>query len=155
QNGNKLAYNDDQFEPKDSDLLDLTLPAGTYYLQVDTFSRFNPEVQGLQLNLDPNSDAYNGTDTGKYEMLIYTFSAGNVVDGGDTLDGRGGNDTINGDRGNDLLRGGAGNDKLTGAAGDDSFDGGTGSDRLVEQGDVNFKLTDSALTGLGSDKLAA
>jgi len=71
------------------------------------------------------------------------------------LDGRGGNDTLNGDRGNDTLLGGTGNDKLTGAAGDDSFDGGPGTDRLVEVGDVNFKLTDTSLTGLGSDKLTS
>src|SRR5207302_5041052 len=45
--------------------------------------------------------------------------------------------------------------KLTGGIGDDSFDGGTGSDRLIEQGDVNFKLSNSALTGLGSDKLTS
>lgn len=139
QNGNLIAENDDQFEPQDSNVLDLSLAGGTYYVQVDTF--FGSGV--------PH------TDTGKYEMLIYTFAAGNFVDGNDFIDGRGGNDTLNGDRGNDILLGGTGADKLTGDVGNDSFDGGAGVDRLVEVGDVNFKLSDSSLTGLGSDKLTS
>src|SRR5439155_22677159 len=50
------AFNDDQFEPTDSTLLDLQLPAdGTYYVQVG---------------------AYSAGDTGNYEMLVYTFDAG-------------------------------------------------------------------------------
>ena len=106
-----------------SNLLDLSLPGGTYYIQVDTY--FGTGV--------PH------TDVGKYEMLIYTFAAGNAVDLADLLDGESGNDTLNGDRGNDLLLGGIGDDKLAGGAGDDSYDGGTGTDRLVELGDVNFK----------------
>jgi len=139
QSGALIAENDDQFEPQDSNLLDLSLPGGTYYVQVDTY--FGSGV--------PH------TDVGKYEMLIYTFAAGNAADLADVLDGESGNDTLNGDRGNDFLLGGLGNDKLTGAAGDDSFDGGTGIDRLVELGDVNFKLSDTSLTGMGSDKLTS
>ncbi|HTK78338.1 MAG TPA: pre-peptidase C-terminal domain-containing protein, partial [Gemmataceae bacterium] len=138
-NGQLIAENDDQFEPQDSNLLDLQLAGGTYYVQVDTYT----------------GNGVPHIDTGKYEMLIYTFAAGNVADGNDMLDGRGGNDTLNGDRGNDSVLGGTGDDKLTGFVGDDSFDGGTGADRLVEVGDVNFKLSDSSLTGLGSDKLTS
>jgi hypothetical protein len=139
QKGQLIAENDDQFEPQDSNLLDLQLAGGTYYVQVDTYT----------------GNGVPHTDTGKYEMLVYTFAAGNVTDGNDLLNGRGGNDTLNGDRGNDTLLGGTGNDKLTGGAGDDSLDGGAGTDRVVEVGDVNFKLSDSSLTGLGSDTLTS
>src|SRR5205823_3573367 len=50
------AVNDDQFEPTDSGLLDLRLPAdGTYTIEVDTFtSAGTPDV-----------------DTGQYELLVY------------------------------------------------------------------------------------
>src|SRR5204863_247018 len=44
---------------------------------------------------------------------------------------------------------------LTGGLGDDTFTGGAGMDRLVEMGDVNFTLTNTSLTGLGADSLAA
>jgi Ca2+-binding RTX toxin-like protein len=37
--------------------------------------------------------------------------------------------------------------------GDDSLNGGSGIDRLIESGDVNFTLTNTNLTGNGSDTL--
>jgi len=55
--------------------------------------------------------------------------------------------------GNDFLSGLAGDDTLSGLAGDDTIDGGAGTDTLRETGDVNFTLTDSQLTGLGTDTL--
>ena len=93
--------------------------------------------------------------------------------GNDTLYGIGGDDTLIGGDGNDLLRGGSGNDSLDGGAGNDSLlgegssfdtlrggpgndmlDGGIGtSDLLSEVGDVNFMLTGTSLTGLGTDIL--
>jgi Ca2+-binding RTX toxin-like protein len=85
--GNQVAYytqvavNDDQFEPNDATIIDLTLPGdGTYYVKVDTFSP---------------------TQTGTYELFIYRFDTGNPTDGGDTIDGRGGNDLLAGGLGND------------------------------------------------------
>ena len=93
--------------------------------------------------------------------------------GNDTLYGIGGDDTLIGGDGNDLIRGGSGNDSLDGGAGNDSvlgegssfdtlrggpgsdtLDGGIGtSDLLSEIGDVNFTLTATTLTGLGTDTL--
>lgn len=93
--------------------------------------------------------------------------------GNDTLYGIGGDDTLIGGAGNDLIRGGSGNDSLDGGdgndalfgegssfdtlrggLGNDTLDGGIGtSDLLSEVGDVSFKLTATALTGLGTDTL--
>lgn len=69
------------------------------------------------------------------------------------LDGEAGNDTLKGGSGSDLLDGGDGNDTLTGGAGNDSFTGGAGTDRVSETGNVNFTLTNTTLTGKGSDTL--
>jgi Ca2+-binding RTX toxin-like protein len=44
---------------------------------------------------------------------------------------------------------------LTGGAGNDTFTGGSGTDRVVETGDVNFTLTNTSLTGNGTDTLAS
>lgn len=72
-----------------------------------------------------------------------------------TLDGAGADDVVVGGPSHDSLVGGSGNDTLTGALGDDFIAGGSGAlDRLVEAGDVNFTLTDTLLTGLGTDTLS-
>ena len=83
--------------------------------------------------------------------------------GNDTLTGGTSNDTLNGGSGEDSLVGGPGNDKLqgqgnsldtlTGGPGDDTLDGGDGYDHIAESADVDFTVTDSTLTGLGSDTL--
>uniref|UniRef100_A0A8J7A7Z1 Calcium-binding protein n=1 Tax=Desmonostoc muscorum LEGE 12446 TaxID=1828758 RepID=A0A8J7A7Z1_DESMC len=49
--------------------------------------------------------------------------------------------------------GGIGNDYLYGGAGDDALDGGAGTDYLNESSNVNFTLTNTQLSGLGSDTL--
>lgn len=64
-----------------------------------------------------------------------------------------GDDTLHGADGADTINGGAGDDTLSGKLGNDKLDGGSGSNRLSESGDVNFKLTDSSLTGVGKDVL--
>lgn len=66
-----------------------------------------------------------------------------------------GNDYLDGGNQMDSLSGGAGNDYLSGGSGRDEIDGGTGYDTLVEgdfDGD-NFILTNTRLTGKGTDKL--
>ncbi|WP_315859265.1 MULTISPECIES: FG-GAP-like repeat-containing protein [unclassified Cyanobium] len=62
-------------------------------------------------------------------------------------------DVLSGTSGNDVLNGSAGDDTLRGRAGDDTLSGGDGIDELQEQGDVNFTLSDTQLTGLGTDTL--
>nr|WP_322710474.1 DUF4347 domain-containing protein [Nostoc sp. ChiSLP03a]MDZ8211571.1 DUF4347 domain-containing protein [Nostoc sp. ChiSLP03a] len=73
--------------------------------------------------------------------------------GNDVLDGGDGNDYLYGQDGHDRLIGNAGNDYLYGGVGDDTLDGGNGTDSLNESGDVNFTLTNTQLSGLGSDVL--
>ena len=73
--------------------------------------------------------------------------------GFDNLNGGGGNDRLNGQADADVLNGSSGDDSLTGEAGNDSFDGGSGTDQLIETANVNFTLTDTQLTGAGTDTL--
>ena len=65
-----------------------------------------------------------------------------------------GDDLLNGAAGADTLNGGAGNDSLRGGLGNDSLNGGTGTNTLAESGNVNFTLTNTSLTGVGTDTLA-
>lgn len=65
-----------------------------------------------------------------------------------------GDDVLVGAGGADTLIGGAGNDTLTGKLGNDSLDGGAGSNTLIESGNVSFTLTNTSLSGVGTDKLA-
>jgi Ca2+-binding RTX toxin-like protein len=58
-----------------------------------------------------------------------------------------------GESGNDVLTGGSANDLLSGGAGNDTLDGGAGVDRVEGLGDLDFTLTDTRLTGLGTDTL--
>lgn len=85
--------------------------------------------------------------------------SGNVIlqglAGNDVLTGGGGNDSLLGGVGDDKLSGGVGNDVLSGELGKDTLDGGAGTDSVVESGDVDFKLTNSSLTGLGADVIKA
>jgi Ca2+-binding RTX toxin-like protein len=134
-NGNQIAHNDDQFEPTDSAIFDLKLPAdGTYFIKVNAFSP---------------------TNTGNYELFVYTFAAGTTTDGSNLLDGGGGNDVLIGGPSNDTLRGGTGNDTITGGGGNDVIDGGPGTNRLLEKADADFTLTESSLTGIGTDTLTS
>ena len=76
-------------------------------------------------------------------------------DGDDIMMGGGGRDTLYGNNGNDLInaQGGSG-DVITGGLGDDTLKGGSGTaDRIVEQDNVDFTLTDKSMTGLGNDVL--
>ncbi|MEO0803170.1 MAG: family 16 glycosylhydrolase [Cyanobacteria bacterium J06642_2] len=74
--------------------------------------------------------------------------------GADTLFGDVGNDVLFGEAGNDRLEGGDGDDYMMSGEGDDHLDGGNGSDHWAEYADVDFVLTDSSLSGLGTDTFA-
>ena len=76
-------------------------------------------------------------------------------DGNDTLDGGAGSDVLKGNNGNDLLFGGDGNDTLQGLAGDDTIDGGAGSDRLYVATDNKITLSDTKVTGDGTDTFSS
>ncbi len=91
------------------------------------------------------------TDTGGLsDDAAITINLTNIFE----LDGTPGNDVLKGTSGNDVLNGLAGNDTLSGGSGDDTLIGGAGIDRVSEQGDANFILTDNQLAGLGIDTLS-
>lgn len=101
------------------------------------------------------NDELNG---GLGNDLVNGEADDDVINGGDGDDvvlGGSGEDTLNGDAGNDDLRGHAQNDRLTGGDGNDTIDGGDGVDQLFEDDNRNFVLTDTSLTGVGSDSLLA
>jgi Ca2+-binding RTX toxin-like protein len=94
-------------------------------------------------NGNDSLDGGNGNDT-----LI-----GNSGD--DILNGGNSNDSLTGGNGNDSLVGGNGNDTLIGDSGNDTLIGGNSTDRVVESGNVNFTLTNTSLTGNGTDTLSS
>jgi Ca2+-binding RTX toxin-like protein len=126
-----------------------------------------------------NSDSYSGkggndTLTGMNQSDFLSgeedsdlLAGGNGSDflmggtGSDRLQGDEGQDYLDGGAENDTLSGGAGNDTLSGWSGDDLLDGGEGIDTLVESPenyglrDVEFVLTNTTLTGNGSDRLTS
>ncbi|MGB7324249.1 MAG: putative Ig domain-containing protein, partial [Rubripirellula sp.] len=98
------AFNDDGFEPTDSVLVNLPIPAtGTYYVEVDTFNfdidEFATYVPGFDAVAfcdgrvgDVRCD---DTDTGGYELLLYRFDDTAVTPAlGDVLVGGPGVDTL-------------------------------------------------------------
>ncbi len=126
---------------------------------------FRAAAAGVAVNLFAGTALGQGTDTlsGIENVIGSAFGDLLVGDGsnnelrgdtgGDTLRGGDGNDVLLGNEGDDSLDGEAGDDTVTGAAGNDTLQGSLGIDRLVEEGDLNFMLSDTALTGLGSDVL--
>jgi Ca2+-binding RTX toxin-like protein len=66
------------------------------------------------------------------------------------LIGGSGNDQIFGSDFDDRILGGDGDDRLVSDAGNDTMDGGAGTDRVEAEGDANWTLTNSALTGRGT-----
>ncbi|MCX7418382.1 MAG: hypothetical protein NT013_02450 [Planctomycetia bacterium] len=104
--------------------------------------------------LNGTADGESGNDlldgTGATAALTLLGSRGN-----DTIIGSSFNDLLNGGSENDSILGMAGNDTITGGTGNDFLDGGAGLfDKLLEFPTGNVVLTNTALTGVGSDKLA-
>lgn len=102
-----------------------------------------------------------GNDThSDFEQAIITGGAsGNTLDASSysnpvTLNGLDGDDTLTGGLANDTLNGGNGNDTLVNSAGNDLLDGGAGMDTVTQVTDNDQVLTDTSLTGMGSDTLA-
>ena len=121
------AFNDNGFESIDALLLDLELlEAGTYTVEVDSFSFDLPEVPSYLPEFFENglvSDAVcpadstavfcADTDTGVYEMLLYR--------GDDSVNERAGGDTLIGGAGADTLVGNSGSETVLGFTAEDSF----------------------------------
>ena len=104
--------------------------------------------------LNGTADGENGNDlldgTGATAGLTLLGSRGD-----DTIIGSSFNDRLDGGSENDSILGMAGNDTITGGTGNDILDGGAGLfDKLLEFPVGNVVLTNTALTGVGTDKLA-
>lgn len=90
------------------------------------------------------------------DQLIGSLTMSSLLSGGDGSDmlaGGSRDDSLAGGEGADSLTGGDGYDTLTGGTGDDIIDGGAGIDLLQEEGDTDYQLTSTSLTGLGTDQL--
>jgi len=110
---------------------------------------------GVTLRGGGGSDTlYGGSGT----SMLYGDIGNDVLYGGteqDVLYGGPGADLLLGGNGSDVLNGGDGADTLTGGSGDDTLDGGAGTDWVDEQNNTWFRLTDSQLTGSGTDHLVS
>ena len=125
----------------------IPLPSGTYDVTFSDNGQTigSPKIVVLgseNIKLDLNTNNLNSGDD--------NFQGDNTDN---TLNGDGGNDTLKGNGGNDTLNGGDGNDILDGGNGDDILNGGDGIDIVQEYTYSNFVLTDTQLTGRGTDLL--
>ncbi len=140
---------------------------GTSYADAATVSA--PTATTVKVRVVTGSKAVEATYT-TTDVAKITFNAGarndsltnstdrpinmNGGDGNDTLIGGSGNDTFAGGSGDDSVSGGLGDDAFAGSSGNDFFDGGQGNDLLSMSADANFVLTDTSLTGTGTNTLA-
>ncbi|MHC4876833.1 MAG: hypothetical protein ACYTGL_10070 [Planctomycetota bacterium] len=123
---------------------------------IDATAFFTPGLTSVTLIGASGDDSLLGS--GGSDVLVGSggsdFLQGNS--GRDRLFGGSGADLLIGGEGNDLLKGqGGSGDRLSGGAGNDTLNGGRGVDRLFESADTDFVLTNSSLTGTGSDILQA
>jgi Ca2+-binding RTX toxin-like protein len=110
----------------------------------------------VQVDPDGLADDGNADDGPPGARDTVTLGTENIVGGGggDTLVGNTSANALTGLGGSDVLRGRNGDDVLSGGAGNDTIDGGADTDLLLESGNVNFTLTNTSLSGLGTDSLA-
>jgi Ca2+-binding RTX toxin-like protein len=106
-------------------------------------------------NLTLGASSFSGLGSDVFANLQFAVLIGTAAGNSISAAGFGGRVTINGSGGNDTITGSEQDDELTGGAGNDVIDGGGGDDTLKESGNVNFTLTDTGLTGLGSDSLTS
>ena len=160
----------------------ITIPAGstTAQLQIETLADrlYDEATESLSINITGLTGAtFNNNSTesvipvyidnqGRDEPMILNGGANNNTlrggTGNDSILGNDGNDTLLGRDGDDILKGGRGDDKLygqneadnlVGNEGNDTLNGNGGYDRITEFGNVDYKLTNTTLTGKGTDKL--
>ena len=115
------------------------------------------ETSGETLRFGNNSTGLNSSQLSNIKFT--GFNSGAAIDNLGFVRplglGTENNDILIGGSGNDTLDGKGGNDLLTGNGGNDTLIGGTGIDTVKESGNVNFTLTNTTLTGLGTDTLTS
>lgn len=100
-----------------------------------------PGIVSLKFKAPTNSLLIN---TGAGDDTLNASGGDSLLTVGLQLLGSGGNDSITGSSRNDTISGGGGNDILQ---------AGSGTDTLLEQGDANFTLGATTMTGIGIDSI--
>ena len=117
-------------------------------------TEFNTLVETANLDMALGSSSFTGgLGTDSVEDIQFAVLTGGASGNTISAAGFGGRATINGAGGNDIITGSGNGDLLTGGADNDQINGGGGNDTLKESGNVNFVLTDTSLSGVGSDTL--
>ncbi len=119
---------------------------------IDASTFFTPGLTSVTLDGAGGDDILFGSAGN--DVLVGSGGSDSIEGnaGGDRIIGGAGADTLIGGDGDDELRGlGGSGDRLSGGNGNDTINGGRGIDRVIETGDVDFTLTNSSLTGLGTD----
>jgi Ca2+-binding RTX toxin-like protein len=150
---------------------DFTLTSGTL---VGPGTNTLIDIEGIVLIGGPSANTFDATESAlpvsiygsagndtilgsAHDDLLFGMSGDDLIegnDGNDSLFGSAGADTLVGGNGDDSLFGqGGSGDRLTGGIGDDVLSGGAGTDAAVESGDVDFTVTNTQLTGIGTDRL--
>ncbi|MHC4880888.1 MAG: FG-GAP-like repeat-containing protein, partial [Planctomycetota bacterium] len=134
----------------------VNLTGGGMAQSIDVSAFSTPGLTSATLNGAGGDDSLTGSNGSD---VIIGAGGNDLIDGGggnDRLFGGSGADTLTGGVGNDLLKGlGGSGDRLQGGDGNDTLNGGRGIDRVVETGDVDFTLTNTSMTGLGTDVVQA
>ena len=132
------------------------LSGGAAAQSIDVSAFFAPGLTSVTLNGGGGGDSLTGSNGND---VIVGAGGSDRLDGGagnDRMFGGAGADTLIGGLGNDFMKGlGGSGDRLRGGEGDDTLNGGRGVDRIIETGDVDFTLTNTSLTGLGTDVVQA
>ncbi len=111
------------------------------------------ETSNLDMLLG-NANMTGGLGTDSVSNIQFAVLTGGASNNTISAAGFSGRATINGAGGDDVLTGSGNGDLLTGGLGNDQITGGGGLDTLTESGNVSFVLTDTSLTGLGTDILS-
>jgi Ca2+-binding RTX toxin-like protein len=99
----------------------------------------------------------NSNRVKSHPMTVWGGDGDDNIKGGtgaNILRGGNGKDTLLGGPSNDTLDGGADDDTLSGGLGNDSVNGGAGLNIINEAAETNFVLTNTKMTGLGTDSLS-
>jgi len=123
---------------------------------IDVSAFFTAGLTSVTLDGGSGNDTLIGSDGS--DVLVGSGGSDRIEGnaGNDRIIGGSGADTLIGGPGDDLLKGlGGSGDRLSGGDGNDTLNGGRGVDRVIETGDVDFTLTNTSLTGPGTDIVQA
>jgi Ca2+-binding RTX toxin-like protein len=116
-----------------------------------------PAVQKVRISGGEGNDTIRdssgpGHGRGSDNAVIAIILEGD--EGNDMLTGGSFANTIGGGAGDDIIKGGAGDDVLSGGLGFNTIGGAAGHDTVIEEGDFDWMVTNSKISGAGTDKLS-